>query len=58
MLTKSTLGLVIATLIASFLGFALEHELRVRRPKSRFLWRLHSPGSGGEPVENASDESL
>lgn len=58
MLTKSTLGLVIATLIASFLGFALEHELRVRRPQSRFLWRLRSPGSGGEPVENASDESL
>ena len=54
-LTKSTLGLVISTLISSFIGFALEHYLKNRKPNSRFLYKLHSPGSKKSAVEESSE---
>ncbi len=55
-LTKSTLGLVISTLISSFIGFALEHYLRKKKPNSRFLYKVSSPGSKEAAVEE-SDEN-
>ncbi len=55
-LTKSTLGLVISTLISSFIGFALEHYLRKKKPNSRFLYSVKSPGSKEAAVEE-SDEN-
>ncbi|NLR12192.1 branched-chain amino acid ABC transporter permease [Lactobacillus sp. ZJLC3-7] len=53
MLTKSTLGLVISTIIASLIGFALEATLRKKLPDSHWLWRLRSPGSKKEAVEHS-----
>ena len=50
-LTKSTLGLVISTLIASFIGFALEHYITTHTPKSRWLWKVRGPGSRKDAVE-------
>lgn len=54
-LTKSTLGLVISTLIASFIGFALEHYLKTKKPGSRFLYKIHSPGSKEDAVEDSGE---
>ncbi|NLR17936.1 branched-chain amino acid ABC transporter permease [Lactobacillus sp. LC28-10] len=56
-LTKSTLGLVISTLISSFIGFALEHYLRSKKPGSHFLYKVSSPGSKEAAVEEESDEN-
>jgi len=53
MLTKSTLGLVISTIIASLIGFGLEATLRKKLPDSHWLWRLRSPGSKKEAVEHS-----
>nr|WP_225418132.1 MULTISPECIES: AzlC family ABC transporter permease [Levilactobacillus] len=55
MLTKSTLGLVISTIIASLIGFFLETTLRKRLPDSHWLWKLRSPGSKKSTVESESD---
>ncbi|WP_246147623.1 AzlC family ABC transporter permease [Secundilactobacillus folii] len=55
-LTKSTLGLVIATLISSFIGFALEHYLKTKRPSSRLLYKIRSRSSKDED-EDVVEES-
>ena len=49
MITKSTLGLVISTLIASFIGFALEATIRKRLPKSGWLRSMKNPA--GSPKD-------
>ncbi len=55
MATKSTLGLVISTLIASLIGFLLESTLRKRLPDSHWLWKLRSPGAKKSAVENSNE---
>ncbi len=52
-ITKSTLGLVISTIIASLTGFAIEASLRKRRPKSRWLKTFKNPG--GTPEEDIDE---
>ncbi|WP_125007906.1 AzlC family ABC transporter permease [Lentilactobacillus kosonis] len=49
-ITKSTLGLVISTLIASFVGFALEATIRSKFPKSRILRSMKNPAGSPEDV--------
>lgn len=55
MATKSTLGLVISTLIASLIGFLLESTLRKKLPDSHWLWKLRSPGAKKSAVENSNE---
>nr|WP_225365997.1 AzlC family ABC transporter permease [Levilactobacillus bambusae] len=52
--TKSTIGLVISTLVASFIGFLLESTLRKRLPESHWLWKLRT--HAGEPSESDGNE--
>ncbi|GLB47250.1 branched-chain amino acid ABC transporter [Philodulcilactobacillus myokoensis] len=49
-LMKSTLGLIISTVISSLIGFALENYLRNRHPKSNALKTFKNPA--GTPKEN------
>jgi len=51
--TKSTLGLVIATIVASLIGFGLEELLQKKMPNSHWLRRMHSPGSKKSVVEHS-----
>ncbi|GEO67971.1 branched-chain amino acid ABC transporter [Levilactobacillus spicheri] len=53
MIVKSTLGLVISTIIASLIGFALESTLRKYLPESHWLWKLRSPGAKKSAVEGS-----
>ncbi|AMV69474.1 branched-chain amino acid transport protein [Pediococcus damnosus] len=53
MLTKSTLGLVISTLIASFLGFMIEGYVKKRWPNSHLLYKIHDPS--GQPEVDKED---
>lgn len=50
MITKSTLGLVISTLVASFIGFLIENTIRKHNPKSSWIKQLRNPG--GSPKED------
>ncbi|KRN66934.1 hypothetical protein IV80_GL001024 [Pediococcus cellicola] len=53
LLTKSTLGLVISTLVASFLGFMIESYVSKRWPKSHLLYKIHDPS--GQPEVDKED---
>lgn len=58
-ITKSTLGLVASTLIASFTGYAIERYLTKHKPNSGLLNDLGAAGTSGpvvEPLEK-KDES-
>ncbi len=48
--TKSTLGLVISTLLASFIGFMIEASIRKRHPKSGWLRPMKNPAGSPEDV--------
>lgn len=48
-LTKSTLGLVISTIVSSLIGFAIEAQIRKHNPKSRWIHPMKNPA--GAPVE-------
>lgn len=51
-LTKSTLGLVISTVVASLIGFLLEATIRKHNPKSHWIRPLKNPsGSPKEEIE-------
>ncbi|GAK47627.1 branched-chain amino acid transporter [Secundilactobacillus oryzae JCM 18671] len=54
-ITKSTLGLVISTLIASFIGFLLEHHFKTKSPDTRWFWKVRGPGSRKEAVEKSDN---
>lgn len=49
-LTKSTLGLVISTIVSSLIGFAIEAQIRKRNPHSRLIHPMKNPA--GAPVED------
>ena len=53
LLTKSTLGLVISTLVASFLGFMIEGYVSKRWPNSHLLYKIHDPS--GQPEVDKED---
>lgn len=53
-LTKSTLGLVISTLVASFIGFMIEVTIRKHHPKSGWLKSMKNPA--GTPEEDVDNE--
>lgn len=50
-LTKSTLGLVLSTLAASFIGFAVEATIRKFNPKSGWLKSMKNPAGSPEDAE-------
>lgn len=49
-LTKSTLGLVISTLVASFIGFMIEAAIRKVNPKSSWLKTMKNPAGSPKDV--------
>lgn len=53
-LTKSTLGLVISTVVASFIGFTVEATIRKFDPKSGWLRSIKNLAGG--PDEDINDE--
>lgn len=42
-LFKSTLGIILATIMASTMGFLVDHYLRKNRPNSPLLYKVHGP---------------
>lgn len=55
-LTKSTLGLVISTLVASFIGFLIEATIRKYNPNSSLIHPMKNPA--GSPVEESDDVDI
>ncbi|WP_056987398.1 AzlC family ABC transporter permease [Secundilactobacillus paracollinoides] len=58
-LTKSTIGLVISTLLTSFIGFLFEHYLVEKHPKSHLLYKLrhHEDTADEDEDEDSVEES-
>lgn len=57
-LTKSTIGLVISTLLTSFIGFLIEHYLLEKHPKSHWLYKLrHHELTTEDEDDETVDES-
>jgi len=54
-LMKSTLGLVVATLLASLTGYFIEHHLIAHKPESHLLYKVHDP-TGQSAMEEDTDK--
>lgn len=50
---KSTLGLVVATLLASFAGYFVERHLLAHKPESHLLYTIHDPT---RPLDEEADK--
>ena len=55
-LTKSTLGLVLSTLTASFIGFLVEATIRKYKPKSGWLRPMKNPAGSPEDADEDADD--
>jgi len=54
-LMKSTLGLVVATLLASLTGYFIERHLLAHKPESHLLYKVHDP-TGQTAMEEDTDK--